>query len=236
MPEVIKEMSSPPNVLQSITNGKPVRSFIPLVNRQERIRAHCICQDIAPPKFSLIFKPGILPLDEIDTVQPCIISIDMGGPTISLEAMIQEIVNPQTLRMILKKSISHEQMREFFRIDAVTKVISSSFHTKFANEHNEPWSIQGETVDLSGSGILAIFPTQPPDEKQIQLEISIPSPEPVTIKVIAHQIRMQQLDDGQCEVAYHFDDISIEDRDKIIGCCLVLQRKILRLKVQVLER
>lgn len=229
-------MSSPPNILQSIANGKPVRIFIPLLNRQERVRAHCICQDIAPPKFSLIFKPGVLPEEDIDTRQPCIVSIDMGGPTISIEALIQEIVNPQTLRMILQKSISHEQMREFFRIDAVTKVISSSFRTQFANQNNEPWSIQGETVDLSGSGILAIFPTQPPAEKQIQLEISIPSAEPETIKVIAHQIRVQQLDDGRCEVAYHFDDIDTEDRDKIIGCCLILQRKILRLKVQVLEK
>lgn len=226
-------MSTDPNILETIAEGKPVRVFIPLRDRQERVRAHCVCQDIAPPKFSLIFKPGTLPVEDIDTIQPCIVSIDMGGPTASLEAMIQEIVNPQTLQMILQKSMSHEQMREFFRIDAVTKVISSSFRTQFANKANEPWSVQGETLDLSGCGILAIFPEAPPTEKQIQLEIAIPSAEPEMITVIAHQVRVQQQDDGRYEVAYHFDDISPEDRDKIIGCCLVLQRKVLRLKVQV---
>ncbi len=118
--------------MQTIPNGKPVRIFLPLLDRLERVRAHCICEDIVPPKFSLVFKPGFLPTDLIDQRQPCIISIDMGGPTLSLEAMIQEIVDPQTLRMILQKSISHDQMRDFFRIDAVTKVISSSFRTQFA--------------------------------------------------------------------------------------------------------
>jgi len=228
-------MSTDPNILETISNGKAVRIFLPLLDRKERVRAHCVCRDINPPKFSLIFKPGLLPLDDIDTRQPCIVSIDMGGPTLSLEAMIQEIVNPQTLQMILQKSISHKQMREFFRIDAVTRVISSSFHTQFVNQNSEPWSMQGETIDLSGSGILAIFPKPPPSEKQVQLEIYIPSAEPEMIKVIAHQVRVQQQNDGRYEVAYHFDDIAVEDRDKIIGCCLVLQRKLLRLKVQVLE-
>lgn len=228
-------MSTVIDTLNNIPNGKPVRIFIPLLDRLDRVRAQCVFQQTSPPKFTLIFKPGLLPFDDIDTRQPCIVSIDMGGPTLSLEAMIQEIVNPQTLQMILQKSISHEQMRDFFRIDAITRVISSSFRTQFANQNSEPWSIQGETIDLSGSGILAIFPNPPPTEKQVQLEIFIPSAEPETVKVIAHQVRVQQQNDGRYEVAYHFDDISAEDRDKIIGCCLLLQRKLLRLKIQVLE-
>lgn len=229
-------MSTDPNVLHSITNGKPVRVFLPLRDRPERLRAHCICQDIQPPKFSLAFKAGVLPLDDIDTNQPCIVCIDMGGPTLSLEAMIQELVNPQILQMILQKSINHEQMREFFRIDAVTRVISSSFRTQFVNQNSEPWSMQGETVDLSGSGILAIFPSPPPTERQVQLQIFIPSAVPETVTVIAHQVRAQMQNDGRYEVAYHFDDIDSEDRDKIIGCCLVLQRKLLRLKVQIQQK
>lgn len=228
-------MTADSEALKSITAGKAMRVFIPLLARTERLRAQCICQDIFPPKFSLVFKPGVLPLEEIDRRQPCIVTIDVGGPTLSLEAMIQEIINPQTLQMILQKSISHEQMREFFRIDAVTRVISSSFLTQFTDGDSLPWSIQGETVDLSGSGILAIFPSPPPSDKQIQLEITIPSAEPEVVKVIAHQVRVQKIKDGRYEVAYHFDDISLEDRDKIIGCCLVLQRKLLRLKIQVLD-
>ncbi|MGB3224112.1 MAG: PilZ domain-containing protein [Desulforhopalus sp.] len=222
-----------PDILKNIPNGKPVRIFIPLLNRPDSVRAQGLYQETAPPKFSLIFKPDALPVDEIDTVKPCILSIDMGGPTVSLEAMIVKIANRQTLQMVLRKSISHEQMREFFRVDTVTNVISKSFHTELFTDTNQPWSIEGRTVDISGSGILAIFDEKPQSEHQVRLEITIPSIEEDTIKVLAHQVRAQQLHDGRYEVAYHFDDITIEDRDKIIGCCLVIQRKMLRLKINV---
>lgn len=226
-------MSSDINILQNIPRGKPVRIFLPLLNRPDHVRAQSLYQETEPPKFSLIFKPGILPIEELDLKMPCIISIDMGGPTISLEAMIQKVANHQTLQMIVRKSISHEQMREFFRVDTVTSVISKSFHTELFSNKNEPWSTKGQTVDISGSGILAIFDEKPQADRQVKLEITVPSIEKDKIKALAHQVRVQQLHDGRFEVAYHFDDITTEDRDKIIGSCLVIQRKMLRLKVKV---
>lgn len=226
-------MSFDTDTLKNIANGRPVRVFLPVQNSPDRVRAQGVYQKTVPPKFALIFKPGMIPVDDIDLKQPCIVAIDMGGPTISLEAMIQQIDDPQTLQMVVRKSISHEQMREFFRVDTVTKVISKSFQTQFADNNSEPWSMQGETIDISGSGILALFTALPPADKQVNLEITIPSAEPETIKVVAHPVRTHRLGDNRYEVAYHFDDISVEDRDKIIGCCLVIQRRLLRLRYQV---
>ena len=116
-------MTSDTDILKNIPKGKPVRIFLPLLDRPDRVRAQCLYQEMDAPLFSLIFKSGILPIDEIDIKQPCIVSIDMGGPTISLEAMIQQVTNHQTLQMFARKSISHEQMREFFRVDTVTRYI-----------------------------------------------------------------------------------------------------------------
>ncbi len=226
-------MSPNSDALQNITNGKPVRIFLPLLNGPDRLRAQGIYQATSPPRFSLLFKPGILPVDQIDTQKSGIVTIDMGGPTISLEAMIENVADPQTLQMIVEKSISHKQMREFFRVDAVTRVICSSLPAQFNDHDSQPWSLQGQTMDLSGAGILASFTEEPPADKQVHLEITIPLAVQETIKVLAHPVRVQRQGDGRYEVAYHFDDISTEDRDKIIGCCLVLQRKLLRLKVQV---
>lgn len=228
-------MNSDIKIIEAIPNGKPVRIFLPQLEQSDLARVQCVYTKTAPPKFSLIFKPGILPEEKIDTSKPCIITIDMGGSSISLEAMITKLVNPQTLDMSLKKTISHEQMREFFRVDTTTRVISKSFQTVYTDADKKPWEIQGQTVDISGSGILALFDSAPPNEHQVRLEISIPSEDPETINVLAHQVRLQELPDGRFEVAYHFDDISDEDRDKIIGCCLVIQRRMLRLKVQVRE-
>jgi hypothetical protein len=226
-------MSSNDDTLRDIPNGKPVRIYLPVIEGPEPVRGQCLYQVKAPPKFTLVFKHGMLPVEDIDISRPCIISIDMGGPTITLEAMIQEITNPQTLQMIVRKTISHEQMREFFRVDATTMVVSKAFRTEFVGDINEEWVVQGHTVDISGSGILALFTERPPVEDQVRLDISIPSPEPETAEALAHQVRSRQLKNGLYEVAYHFDDISTEDRDKIIGCCLDIQRQMLRLKVKV---
>ena len=226
-------MTNSEESLEQIANGKPVRIFIPLKNRQDRIRAQCIYQQSSPPKFSLIFKPGVLPVDEIDSTESAIINVDMGGPTVSLEANIVHIANSQTLDMVIQKSINHEQMREFFRVDAVTTVISKSFATAVFDDDSEELATPGKTVDISGSGILALFNDKPPQTEHIRLEIALPGAESDTISIFAHQVRIHELDDGRYEVAYHFDDIADEDRDTIIGTCLVLQRQMLRLKVQV---
>jgi hypothetical protein len=221
------------DIIESIPDAKPVRIFIPLQNALERYRMQGVYQKSTPPRFNLLFKAGSLPLDAIDTQKPCIVTVDMGGPSISVEAMISEIADSQQLNMIVRKSMSHEQMREFFRVDATASVISSSFHPEFFGEEGTPWSMTGSTIDISGSGILASFTTPPPQDSQTRLEISLPTTRPETISVIAHPVRTQKISENHYDVAYHFDDITTEDRDKIIGCCLLIQRRLLRLKVKV---
>lgn len=229
-------MATEKDIIDEIPDAKPVRIFIPLKNALERYRMQGVYQKSTPPRFTLLFKAGALPVEAIDTEKPCIVSVDMGGPSISIEAMISEIAGPQRLNMIVRKSISHEQMRDFFRVDATAKVISSSFRPEFFGEEDKPWSMSGTTIDISGSGILAAFTNPPPMDAQIRLEITLPTPQPETISVIAHPVRKQKISDNQYDVAYHFDDISTEDRDKIIGCCLLIQRRLLRLKVRVKDQ
>ncbi len=229
-------MATGKDIFADIPDEKPVRIFLPLIDSQERYRMQGIYHKTIPPRFSLLFKAGALPVEVIDEKKPCIISVDMGGPSISVEAMITEISGPQQLDMIVKKSISHEQMREFFRVDATTKVISSSFRPEFFGEEDTPWSMGGTTIDISGSGILASFTSEPPMDSQTRLEITLPTPTPETISVIAHPVRKEKISDSHYIVAYHFDDITNEDRDKIIGCCLLIQRRLLRLKVRVKDQ
>lgn len=226
-------MTADKELLESIPDSKPVRVFLPLKNMTERYRIQGIYHKSAPPVFSLYFRSGTLPVDNIDSTDTCIITVDMGGPTISLEAHITEVINPQQIVMTAKSSISHEQMREFFRVDTVTTVIGKSFKSELKKKDAEQWVLQGETIDISGSGILATFAEKPPEDHQINLEITLPTVEPEIIHVLARQVRSTKNADERYDVAYHFVDITSEDRDKIIGCCLEIQRKLLRLKVRV---
>jgi hypothetical protein len=226
-------MTADTSILKDIPDGKPVRVFLPLKNSTARYRIQGIYQKSSPPVFSLLFKAGSLPVDDINTRETCIVNIDMGGPSRSLEANITAITNGQHMVLTAVNSMSHEQMREFFRVDAVTSVIGRAFPSQAKANTLQNWTLQGETIDISGSGILASFPEKPPKDEFIRLEIALPTAEPETISVLARPIRAVQTGDKRWDVAYQFEEITTEDRDKIIGCCLEIQRKLLRLKVQV---
>lgn len=226
-------MTTQTDLIQNIPDKKPVRIFLPILDKKERYRLNGVFEVSEPPKFNLLFQAGMLPIDYIDTVPSCIVTVDLGGPAISLEARILKIVDGQKLEMVAEKSISHEQLRDFFRVDTATSVISSSFQPEFFGNQGEPWSIEGRTIDISGSGILASFDRLPPKDRQVRLELTLPSNFKEKISMLASPVRHHQVSDHQFEVAYHFDDISSDNRDKIIGCCLVIQRQMLRLKVQV---
>ncbi len=218
---------------KDIPDGKPVRIFLPIKDTKERYRASCIYQQGDYPCFSLNFKIGELPGEYLDLTQTSIINIDLVGKSISVEAIIKEVSGPQSLDMVVQKTINHEQLRDFFRVDATTQVISKAFHPKISGVKGEDFSFNGTTIDISGSGLLASFTECPPMDQKVKLEITLPNDEAQVIKALANPIRSQQISENQYVVAYHFEEIEPEDRDLIIGSCLIIQRQLLRMKVQV---
>jgi len=221
------------NCLTQISDDKPVRLFLPLINREDRLLIQCVLQKSSGCHFKLLFPSGTLPVDRIDRSNLCLISLDVGGQCISLESNIVEAPNKQTLDMRILKTISHEQMREYFRVDCTVPImITSIVPDEFADEKDK-WKINGTTVDLSGSGLRASLTTAPPADTQVRLEIALPASETKIVKALATPVRISQLTDKLWDVAYQFDAIEDEDQDAIIGCCMVAQRRLLRLKVKV---
>jgi c-di-GMP-binding flagellar brake protein YcgR len=226
-------MSDPSTILYSISNNRPARVFLPLVDREARFRVNGLYLKEQPPRFSLLFKLGVLPpAVHIDMAGTAIVTIDMGGSSVSFESRLLEMTDDRLL-MAAAKSFSYKQMREFFRVDAVTSVISSSFEPEVLSEDSPArWQISGRTVDISGSGILATFGQKPPDEPRARLEMVLPANNREKIMVLAHPVRVVQAQPSLYEIAYHFDEINQEDRDKIVGCCLIIQRQMLRLQAE----
>ena len=216
--------------LSKIPDLKPVRIYLPIKNMNQRYRTQAVYKHVSPPRFELRFQPGILPIENLDIQKNCLVNVDFGGPNLSMEASIAS-VSSQALGMKAEELVSHDQMREFFRVDAVTDVISKSFRPEFFSSQGRSWAMSGTTIDISGNGILASFSEKPPDDDLVRLEISLPEKDSQIIKLLATPVRAHQIGEEQWETAYHFQDISSEDRDKIIGCCLEIQRQHLRLKV-----
>ena len=226
-------MSDPSALLHSIPDKRPARIFLPLIGRKARFRVNGLYLKEQPPRFSLMFKLGALPpAVHIDTAAAAIVTVDMGGPSLSFESKLLETSDDRLL-MAAAKSFSYKQMREFFRVDAVTSVISSSFEPEVLSEDSPArWRISGRTIDISGSGILATFGQKPPDEPRARLEMVLPASNREKITALAHPVRVVEAQPSLYEVAYHFDEIDQEDRDKIVGCCLIIQRQMLRLQAE----
>jgi hypothetical protein len=226
------ESSTETPVLSSIPNRKPVRVYLPIKEKSQYYRTQAVYRSTSPPFFELYFKPGALPLADLDSNKNCLINVDFGGPTLSLTAAIVS-VSDRTLSGRAEKLINHAQMRQFFRVDAVTDVISKSFQPEFFSSSGKSWSMQGRTIDISGNGLLACFDEQPPADEMVRLELSLPGSHTEIISVVAKTVRIQPVDQHHWDAAFHFQDISDDDRDRIVGCCLEIQRRHLRLKAEL---
>jgi hypothetical protein len=226
-------MTSGSDTLETLVDNKPVHVFLPLLASKEMLRAHCIYRETTPPGFNLLFNDGILPVASLDLKGTAILSFDGGRPNLPLEARIRAVQTERVLEMVRINGLDQSRMREYFRVDASIAVIARPLPPEVAGTEESPWSLAGRTLDISGNGILAVFPEKPSLDEPIRLEITLPAGHPGTMSVLARPVRSRETGDGNYEVAYHFEDIPDQDRDRIIGCCLVLQRKLLRLPIQL---
>jgi len=226
-------MTSGSDILETLVDNRPVRVFLPLRASKEMLRAHCIYRQTIPPGFNLLFQAGILPVASLDLKGTAILCVDESRPNLPLEARIRAVSNERVLEMVPIDASDQSQMREYFRVDASIAVIVRPLQPVGAAAAEAPWSLAGKTIDISGNGILAVFPEKPPLDQSIRLEITLPAGIPGTVSVPACSVRSRDIGDGNYEVAYHFEDMPDQNRDRIIGCCLVLQRKLLRLPLQL---
>lgn len=230
-------MTTQTDFINNIPDAKPVRIFIPLQAADTRYREQCIFQKTTAPRFKLLFKTGALPVNDIDLKSPCIINLDMAGRSVSLEAMIEQVLNDQVLELKVLKTINHEQMREYFRADYTLPIITCSQIPEGFGLPEEYWKIFGTTIDISGSGLLAIFNEKPPADKMAKIQLPLSSGQQSdSISFLARPVRISEVEKNRYVVAYHYEEISDEDRDRIVGQCLAIQRRLLRLKVQVKEK
>ncbi len=220
------------STLATIPDKLAVRVALPVTEGSEKIRLNCVYLASDAPKFSLFFPTGTLPVQIIDRHQKSVVLFDIGGKNISLTADIKDIEDDQLIHLVACEIINHEQLRDYFRIDISTPVFASCLVPK-ALKNQEDWRISGETIDVSGSGVLAVFSKAIDQHKPARLEIVLPTADEYTVKTTAKVVRVKKINATRYYVAFRFDTISPEDRDKIVGCCFEIQRQHLRLKVQV---
>jgi len=220
-------------IFTKIQTGKAVRIALPMTDDIEKKRLSCVYQETNPPEFLLLFTPGVLPTENIDKNRKAAVLLDISGQSISLAADIEKVIGGQTLRLIAREVISHEQLRDYFRVDVSAPLVARPALPGHKPADEQEWALNGETIDVSGSGLLAVFSEPIDQHKPVQVELILPTGDARTVQTIAHVVRTKKINNDQYQVGLHFDQIATEDRDRIMACCFEIQRKHLRLNVQV---
>ncbi len=157
----------------------------------------------------------------------------MGQATFTLSALIVNIKGDRTLELIGKNSIKPESLREYFRVDTKVK-ITAEFEPLSPDSRTPPWTLEGTTLDLSGSGVLAIFQEKPLSKHHISIRIDLHNnQEP--LECLGHIIKTKRLPKKRYQVSFHFDSMLQKAKDAIISFCLKEQRNRLRDKIQTID-
>lgn len=203
---------------------------IPLAEGEDQ-RLNCILKKAATPSFKLIFPSNTLPLDRLEYGRNCRLIVKNSGSQVNLNVRLDEADDDRTLIFTAVESINPEMLREYFRV-MISAPVRASYQPGAKEIKNKSWELNGHTIDISGGGVLALFPGKPGNSKRINLEISLPNQqEPIVCQAkIVHTYRMRK---KRYQVAFTFEHLEGKTRDIIISCCLQEQRRQLRDKVRV---
>lgn len=217
------------NLVKSIKDSQSAKIKLQTTTGQ-LVHLDCIYKESVAPNFYVVFPPGKIP-DNLDLKQTCSLSIHGDNDeSIAINAKISEVSSDRTIEMTAAKTIDPVSLREYFRVDIRT-TITISFEAASSEENSRSWKITGQTLDLSGCGVLAIFPEECRNKHNIFIELDLTNPDK-SVRCIGHVVRVRRIRGGKYHIALHFDDITPKNRDAIITNCLWEQRKQLREKIQ----
>lgn len=210
-----------------------MRAAVPLLGVTDNDRLCCFYGKGEPPGFSLIFPDGTLAVDQVDTSRICMVMFDFINQTISVTAAIHGIRGPSTLELVAQETATHLHARNYFRVDASTRVAASSVMPEEMAREGESWRLLGDTIDLSGSGLLCSFSEPLEKNVKVKIELTLPTRDMEIITAFGHVVRSRKIEDHLYHIALHFDLIDSESQDKIMACCFELQRRYLRMRVRL---
>ncbi|NNK96246.1 MAG: PilZ domain-containing protein [Desulfobacterales bacterium] len=215
------------NIVKSIKDSESAKLHASVLG-SEPIHLDCVYKESESPFFFLVFPPETIPA-ELDINQTCSVVITSESNPVTLSASIKSINGDRTLEMLAEEAIDPASLREYFRV-AYSMPITASFEPQDHDSSEKQWKIEGMTLDLSGTGLLGIFPQEFENNSNIFLEFTLEeggNP----IRCVARVVRTRRLRRERFQIALHFDVIQPEDRDAIITICLQEQRKQLRERI-----
>ncbi len=217
-------------IINQLNDNAMATVDIPLKKGEDQ-RLNCMLKKNDTPSFDLVFAPNALDSITVENAGNCRLIVKHADSSINLNIRIDTVKNERTLECTALESINPESMREYFRV-MISTPIRASYRPGPRETKSRAWEISGTTIDLSGGGVLALFPEKPANTNRIQLEIDLPGQQ-APVLCMAKVVRTYRLRKNRFQVAFNITDIEGKARDIIISSCLQEQRRQLRNKVRV---
>lgn len=216
-------------ILDKLNDNAPTMVDLPS-DRGEALRCNALLIKRESPLLELLFPPNSWTESDLKIGSYCNLVVDHKGLTVNLIARLDSVVGNRRLHFTAREPVSPEALRDFFRVSVNTQ-IEASYIAGPQEVKTQTWKMVGTTIDLSGSGVLALFPEKPPSTSRIQLIISMPDEEP-PIVCLANVVRSYRLRKSRYQVAFHFENVTAKTRDQLICFCLQEERRQLRENVR----
>ncbi|MFH2123523.1 MAG: PilZ domain-containing protein [Pseudomonadota bacterium] len=215
------------DLIKRIQDSQAAEINLPLVSGGS-VQLKCVYKESEAPHFFLVFPPKLLPTD-IDTKKSCLVAVKGEDKSITFKAGIESSKGDRILELFAQKTIDPVSLRTFYRADLRTSISAS--YEPGPEEKAHAWNFEGQTLDLSGGGTLAIFPKEFLNRQRILLHIKLPHTDK-EIHCVSHVVRMKKLRREHWQIALEFDNLDQKERDFIVSCCLREQRRQLRENIQ----
>ena len=215
--------------IRSIPDGQA--ASVVMLDMNPKRSFECTFKESEPPLFFLLFTPDNFPEGSAAGQNCVLMSENKKGQVINLGAKIIATRNNRILELEGTETTRPEELREYFRVNLQTTVILSVAPDP-QNPSIPPVSIEGETVDISQSGILANFPEEWRSKTAVNIILDLPNPQAV-VTCRAEMVRAKRVKKDKWLTAFRFVKISARDRDIIAKNCFTAQRRLLRENVQV---
>nr|WP_275889165.1 PilZ domain-containing protein [Desulfobulbus rhabdoformis] len=216
-------------LLKKIKDHAPTIVDIP-AKTGEDYRCKAVLRKRNGTAIELVFPPNSWEQDNLPIGANCNLAVEHQGESLNLVARLDEVSDARRLLFTAREPISPESLREFFRV-LINIPIEASYIASPREVKAKTWKMLGTTIDLSGSGVLAVFAEKPPTNHNIQLVMTMPEDEP-SVVCLADVVRTYRLRKNRYQVAFHYEVISQKARDQVISSCFQEQRRQLRENVQ----
>lgn len=219
------------DILNKLSDNAPTVVDIPS-NREETLRCNALLIKRESPLLELLFPPHSWMPEDLKIGSHCNLVVEHKGISVNLIARLDSIVGDRRLHLTAREPVSPAALRDYFRI-SINIPIEASYIAGPKELKVQTWRMIGTTIDLSGSGVLALFAIKPPSNNRIQLVMTLPDEE-TPIVCLANVVRSYRVRKNHFQVAFHFENISGKTRDQVVSLCLQEERRQLRENVRVL--